>query len=72
LGAAFAIGAVALAAYKILNKELKITTAGLGYVGVERARTFYPRPMSLGMGAQRVETPGFHPQVAATAGYGSY
>lgn len=57
IGAAFAIGAVALALYNILNTTLKInvTTAGLSYIAAERQRAFNPRPMAA-LGAQRVES----------------
>lgn len=72
LGAAFAIGAVALAVYNIINKEVLKTVSGLGYISAERQRAFYPRPLSLG--AQRTENAmTFKPMPApAVAGYGSY
>ena len=59
LGAAFAIGAVALAIYNIAKTELKIgataATAGLGFIQAQRAG-FHPGPLALG--AQRVERQG--------------
>jgi hypothetical protein len=73
LGAAFAIGAVALAVYNILNKTLKITTVkGLGYIATERQKAFYPRPMAA-LGAQRAEDAmSFKPMPVPQAAFGAY
>jgi hypothetical protein len=62
LGAAFAIGAVVLAVYDIAKKSLKMS--GLGYIQSERVG-FHPGPLALG--AQRIESPGFHPMPAPRA-----
>ena len=70
LGAAFAIGAVTMAVYNMLKKNIT-SLQGMGYTQVERNRAFYPAPLALG--AQRVEREGFHPIPApAMGGYGAY
>lgn len=77
MGAAFAIGAVALAAYNLLNKTLNKNyvpaklTAGLGYIQANRRRDFNPAPLALG--AQRVQDyRAFQPMPAPAVGYGAY
>jgi hypothetical protein len=75
LGAAFAIGAVALAIYNIASRSLKMgkyapTVSGMGYVSAERAGAFKPAHL----GASRItDTRAFQPMpVPAVAGYGSF
>ena len=75
LGAAFAIGAVAIAIYNIINKELinkPVTQVkGLGYTRIDRADSF--KPAALGMGAVRIADPNaFQSMPTPMAGYGSY
>jgi len=72
LGAAFAIGAVALAVYNIAQRSLKLgkyasTTAELGYISARNARGFSPAAL----GASRVtDTSQFQPMpVPAVSGY---
>jgi hypothetical protein len=70
LGAAFAIGAVALAVYNIVNKEVLTSMKGLGYISARNARGFQPAAL----GASRVtDTRAFQPMpVPSVAGFGSY
>jgi hypothetical protein len=70
LGAAFAIGGVMFALYNIINKELKLNTAGLGYVSAERLG-FKPAPLALGASSIRRASV-FQPMQAPAMGYGAY
>ncbi len=79
LGAAFAIGAVALALYNILNKTVINPTAGLGYIEADRANAFRAaRTAPLGaIAASNVKKAGvFQPMQAPyqpmTQAYGMY
>jgi len=69
LGAAFAVGAVTMAVYNMITKNIT-SLQGMGYTQVETNRAFYPAPLALG--AQRVERAGFKPIQAPTVGYGGY
>jgi len=71
IGAAFAIGTLVLAGINILGTVLGTgTTAGLGYIVAEQPGF---RRGQMALGAQRIEEPGFQPQVVPqVAGFGSY
>lgn len=69
LGAAFAIGAVALAFYNIVQKEILKPVAGMGYISARNARGFQPAAL----GASRVtDTRAFQPMPVPAAGFGSF